>query len=103
MAPSGISGLETALGLSMSLVDEGILTDSQLIEKMALNPARILQIDKGTLRVGTDADVIIVDPAKEFRVEPGKFISKGRNTPFKGWQLRGTPLFTCVRGTIYEW
>lgn len=103
MAPSGISGLETALGLSMSLVEKGILTFSQLIEKMALNPAKILQIDRGTLSVGGDADVTIIDPAREFRVEPEQFISKGKNTPFKGWLLRGTPVFTFVRGTIYEW
>jgi dihydroorotase len=103
MAPSGISGLETALGLSMSLVEKGILTFSQLIEKMALNPAKILQIDQGTLSVGGDADVTIIDPAREFRVEPAQFISKGKNTPFKGWLLRGTPVFTFVRGTIYEW
>lgn len=103
MAPSGISGLETALGLSMSLVEKGILTFSQLIEKMALNPAKILQIDQGRLSVGGDADVTIIDPAREFRVEPEQFISKGKNTPFKGWLLRGTPVFTFVRGTIYEW
>ena len=103
MAPSGISGLETALGLSMSLVEKGILTCSQLIEKMALNPAKILQIDQGTLSVGGDADVTIIDPAREFRVEPEQFISKGKNTPFKGWLLRGTPVFTFVRGTIHEW
>lgn len=103
VAPSGISGLETALGLSMSLVEHGILTFSQLIEKMALNPAKILQIDKGTLKVGADADLTIVDPSREFRVEPQKFISKGKNTPFKGWRLRGMTVFTLVKGTIFEW
>lgn len=103
MAPSGISGLETALSLSMRLIETRILTFSQLIEKMAFNPAKILQIDKGTLRVGADADVIIVDTAKEFRVEPEKFISKGKNTPFKGWLLRGMTAFTIVRGHVYEW
>src|SRR4030043_2326504 len=66
MAPSGISGLETAFSLSMRLVGSHILTFSQLIEKMALNPARILQIDKGTLRVGSDADVVIIDEKKEY-------------------------------------
>jgi dihydroorotase len=103
MAPSGISGFETALSLGMRLVENRILTFSQLIEKMALNPAKILQINKGTLSVGADADVIIVDTSKAFRVEPEKFISKGKNTPFKGWHLRGTPVFTIVRGNVYEW
>jgi dihydroorotase len=103
MAPSGISGLETSLSLSMRLVENRILTFSQLVEKMALNPARILQINKGTLGVGADADVIIVDTDREFRVDPEKFISKGKNTPFKGWLLRGMPVFTIAGGNIYEW
>jgi dihydroorotase len=103
IAPSGISGLETALSLSLRLVEKKILTLSQLIEKMALNPAKILQIDKGTLKTGADADVVIVDTSKEFRVEPGKFISKGKNTPFKGWLLRGMPVLTIARGNVYEW
>ncbi len=103
IAPSGISGLETALSLSMRLVERKILTVSQLIEKMALNPAKILQIDKGTLRKGADADVIVVDPAKEFRVDPDTFISKGKNTPFKGWHLRGIPVMAVTGGNVYEW
>jgi dihydroorotase len=103
MAPSGISGLETSLSLSMRLVENQILTFSRLVEKMALNPARILQVDKGTLRVGADADLIIVDTVREFRADPEKFISKGKNTPFKGWLLRGMPVFTIAGGNIYEW
>jgi len=103
MAPSGISGLETALGLSLRLVENRILTFSQLIEKMALNPARILQIDKGTLRVGSDADVVIIDDKKEYTVESEQFISKGKNTPFNGWDLRGMPVITVHKGKVYEW
>ena len=103
MAPSGISGLETALGLSLRLVENRILTFSQLIEKMALNPARILQIDKGTLGVGSDADVVIIDEKKEYTVESQKFISKGKNTPFNGWGLRGMPVITIFKGKVYEW
>ena len=103
MAPSGISGLETALGLSLRLVENRILTFSQLIEKMALNPARILQIDKGTLRVGSDADVVIIDDKKEYTVESEQFISKGKNTPFNGWDLRGMPVMTVHKGKVYEW
>jgi dihydroorotase len=103
MAPSGISGLETALGLSLRLVGSHILTLSQLIEKMALNPARILQIDKGTLRVGSDADVVIIDEKKEYTVETQKFISKGKNTPFNRWDLKGMPVITIYKGKVYEW
>ncbi len=102
-APSGISGLETALGLSLRLIEEGILTMKQLIEKMAVNPARILNISKGSLKVGADADVVIVDINKEIKVEANKFLSKGKNTPFDGWLLKGMPVITISKGRIYEW
>jgi len=113
LAPSGISGLETALGLSMRLVDEGVITINQLIEKMSVNPSRILGLcspasflitgPKGTLSKGTDADVAIIDTKKEFRVEASKFFSKGKNTPFDGWMLKGAPAVTISKGKIYEW
>jgi dihydroorotase len=113
LAPSGISGLETALGLSMRLVDEGVITINQLIEKMSVNPSRILGLcspssflitgPKGTLSKGTDADVAIIDTKKEFRVEASKFFSKGKNTPFDGWMLKGAPVITISKGKIYEW
>jgi dihydroorotase len=103
MAPFGISGLETALGLSLRLVGEDTLTMGQLIEKTALNPARILNIDKGTLRVGSGADVVVLDRNKEFKVEPERFISKGKNTPFKGWVLKGMSVVTICKGRVYEW
>jgi dihydroorotase len=114
LAPSGISGLETALGLSMKLVDEGVLTISQLVEKMSLSPARILGLltphlsslitgPKGTLRAGADADVTIMDAKKEVTVDNSKFVSKGKNTPFDGWVLKGVPFITISKGRIYEW
>ena len=102
-APSGISGLETALGLSLKLVEEGILTMNQLIEKMTINPAKIMGINKGTLKNGADADVVIVDTNKEFKVESEKFVSKGKNTPFEGWVLKGMAVITICKGKIYEW
>ena len=101
-APFGISGLETALGLSLRLVEEDVLTVGQLVEKMTLNPARILGLNKGTLRSGSDADITIVDLKKEFRVEAEKFTSKGKNTPFEGWVLKGTPVMIICKGKIYE-
>jgi dihydroorotase len=103
MAPFGISGLETAFGLSLRLVQEGILTLNQVVEKMAINPARILRIDKGTLKVGASADVFIVDDNKEFKIEAERFISKGKNTPFEGWVLKGMPVLTICKGKVYEW
>ncbi len=102
MAPFGISGLETAVSLSLRLVQEGVLTVYQLVEKMALHPARILQIDKGNLKVGSDADVVIINQNKEFKVEAERFVSKGKNTPFEGWDLEGIPVLTICRGKIYE-
>ena len=103
MAPFGISGLETALGLSLRLVQEDILTLPQLIEKMTLNPAKIFRINKGTLRGGMDADILVVDEKKEYTVHAERFISKGKNTPFEGWELKGAPVLTMYKGKIYEW
>lgn len=114
LAPSGISGLETALSLSLRLVEEGVLTTSQIVEKMSLNPARILGSlithhsslvagSKGTLKPGADADVVIVDTNKEFKVEAEKFVSRGKNTPFDGWMLKGIPIITISMGRMYEW
>ncbi len=114
LAPSGISGLETALGLSMRLVEEGVLTINQLVEKMSFNPAQILGLltphlssstigPKGTLSIGADADITILDTEKEFTVEASKFFSKGKNTPFNGWMLKGVPVFTILKGKIHEW
>lgn len=102
-APSGISGLETAFGLSLRLVDEKVLTLPQLIEKMTLNPSKILGIKKGTLKRGSDADIVIVDRKKEYKVSPEQFASKGKNTPFAGWELRGVPVFTVSRGKLHAW
>jgi dihydroorotase len=106
-APSGISGLETSLGLSMMLVDDGVLDMSRLIEKMALNPSRILgMINKGTkgsLKPRSDADLVILDTATEYKVETANFRSKGINTPFAGWTLRARPVTTIAGGRIYRW
>lgn len=102
-APSGISGLETALGLSLRLVEEKVLTLPQLIEKMTLNPSKILGVKKGTLKRGSDADIVIVDREKEYKVSPEQFASKGKNTPFAGWELKGLPVFTVSRGKLHEW
>jgi dihydroorotase len=103
MAPFGISGFETALSLSLRLVEEGILSMSQLVKNMTLNPAIILNIPKGTLSQDTDADVTIIDVNREFKVESEKFVSKGKNTPFEGWLLKGCPVLTICKGKIYEW
>ncbi len=101
-APSGISGIETALALSLKLVAEGVLTLNQLLEKMALNPSGIIGIDRGTLKAGSVADVVVLDAAKEFIVNPDNFASKGKNTPFRGWTLKGVPSVVISKGRIYD-
>jgi dihydroorotase len=100
-APFGIVGLETALGLvGKQLVDAGHLDWPAAIEKMTINPARILGIDKGTLRVGADADVTIIDPDARWVVDPLKFHSKSLNTPFSGWELHSRAETVLVAGRI---
>lgn len=104
-APSGISGLETSLGLSMRLVDDGVLTIRGLVEKMTCMPARILGLSatKGTLKPGADADLVIIDTEKEYVVSASDFRSKGKNTPFDGWNLKARPAVTIAKGRIYTW
>ena len=104
-APSGISGFETSLGLSMRLVDEKILTIAQLVEKMCRVPAKILGLSdkKGSLRPGSDADIAIINTNKEYAVSGADFRSKGRNTPFEGWMLKAAPAVTIAKGRIYRW
>ncbi len=102
LAPPGISGLETSVGLSMKLVDEGVLTLKQLVGKMALNPAGIVGIRKGSMKPGYDADICIIDPEREYRVDAAGFSSKGRNTPFDKWDLKGMPVITICKGVVNE-
>ncbi len=103
LAPSGISGFETSIGLSMKLVDEGVLTLNQLIEKMTLSPSKIIGIRKGTVKQGADADIVILDINTEYAVAAASFRSKGKNTPFEGWTLNARPVATIAKGRIYTW
>jgi len=99
-AAFGIVGLETSLGLSMALVHGGHMTPAKLIEAMSYKPAAIIGIDRGTLKPGAVADVTIIDPGLEWTVDPSKFKSKGRNTPFAGLQLKGKAVYTIVKGKV---
>ena len=99
-AAFGLIGLETSLGLSLKLVHEGVLSLSQLIAKMSLNPARILGLAGGTLAVGAPADLTLIDLNREWTVDVGKFASKSRNCPFHGWTLKGRAVMTVVGGKI---
>lgn len=103
-APSGIVGLETALPLTLRLVDEGVLSMDGAVAKLSTNPARILGLNKGTLSKSSRADITIFDSKREFVVEKAAFRSKAHNTPFNGWKLRGVVELTIVGGrTVYQW
>lgn len=101
LAKNGIVGLETSLGLGIKcLVKEGVLTMSQLIEKMSYNPSKVLGIAKGTLGVGQSADIVIFDPEAEWVVDKDKLHSKSKNMPFDGFTLYGKPQFVLVGGEV---
>lgn len=104
LAPFGIVGLETCVALTVTeLVETGILTPMQMAEKLSYNPARILQIDQGSLEVGKDADVVIIDPEASYKIDSSSFVSKGRNTPFHGRPVKGKVLMTiCGGNVVYE-
>lgn len=101
VAKNGIVGLETSLGLGIkNLVNKGVLTMSQLIEKMSYNPSKVLGIAKGTLSVGQSADIVIFDPNAEWVVDKDKLHSKSKNMPYDGFTLYGKPQFVLVGGEI---
>jgi len=100
-APFGVIGLETALGLVVThLIRPGHLDWPGALEKMTINPARILKINKGTLRVGADADITIIDPEQTWTVRQSDFRSKSINSPFTGQELIGRATCVIVGGDI---
>jgi dihydroorotase len=100
-APFGVIGLETTLGVVLtSLVHSRILSLTKAIALMSSNPAKILGIPGGCLAVGNPADITIIDLDKEWVVDPNSFYSKGHNTPFRGWWLKGKAYATIVGGKI---
>ncbi|MCS6296345.1 MAG: dihydroorotase [Nitrospira sp.] len=99
-APFGIVGLETALPLTLALVEEGVLRLESAVDKLATAPAKAFSLNAGTLAVGAPADVAIVDPGLEWEVDPSRFRSKSRNTPFAGWKVKGRVTTTIVSGRV---
>ncbi len=100
-APFGMVGLDTALGLIITeLVEKGILDWKQMIQRMSLRPAQILNVPGGTIDVGSPADITIIDPDVEWEVDPKQFYSKSKNSPFEGWKLKGRAVLTLVGGRI---
>lgn len=103
-APFGIVGLETAYALTNSeLVEKGYLTPWQLAEKMSVNPAKVLGMDKGCIGEGKEADIVITNPKEEYVIDVNEFASKGKNTPFNGRKVTGRVKYTILSGEIvYE-
>jgi dihydroorotase len=104
-APFGIVGLETELGLFLDLLihKNKIIELPRLIEMFTVNPARLLQIEAGTLSVGRAADITLIDPNLEWTVDAQTFQSLSRNAPFDGWKLKGRAVRTIVGGkTVWK-
>ncbi len=100
-APFGVVGLETAVPICLDrLVRGGVVGLPRLVELFTAGPARILRLDRGTLRPGADADVTVLDLERRVVVDPSQFRSKSRNTPFAGWSLRGAAVMTLVAGRV---
>ena len=100
IALNGIVGLETALPLTLRLVEDGVLSLNQAISLLTDRPARILGLNRGTLGIGSPADVTVIDPDQKWVIDASRFESKSRNTPFDGWNVKGRVLFTVCNGRI---
>ena len=99
----GIVGLETALPLTLKMVDEGIISLQRAVDLLTQQPCRIFNLDKGTLGVGKDADIVIFDPNVKYAIDPEKFRSRSKNSPYKGWKVRGKVIHTFVAGkSVYS-
>jgi dihydroorotase len=101
-AMNGIIGLETSLPLSLVLVNEGVLSLKQLVEKMSCNPSKILSIGRGTLKAGAVADITVFDADAGWTVEADKLSSKSKNSPFLGWKVKGAAVATIVDGKLVK-
>jgi dihydroorotase len=99
-ASNGVVGLETSLALTLSLVRAGELPLALAVERLTAGPARCFRLPYGTLGAGAPADAIVVDAEREWKVDPQRFHSRSRNSPFAGWTLRGRVLKTFVAGRL---
>jgi len=102
IASPGISGIETLLGLTLKLVDENTLSLNAALEKLTTAPARILGLEAGNIAKGALADITIIDPDVKWTVDPSKFHSKGKFTPFEGMKLQGRATLTLVAGKTVQ-
>jgi dihydroorotase len=102
-APFGLLGLETTLGLVFTyIVEPGVLSAPQALARLTVNPARVLGLAEPAINPGAMADITVIDPNHEAQVNPDRFLSKSRNTPFGGFWLRGQPVATIVAGKIFK-
>ena len=99
-AAHGVTGLETALSLTLHLVQDGVLSLSEAVQKLTVNPARILGLPHGTLSVGRPADLTLFDVQASWRLDPLASRSRSQNTPFAGWELAGKVRLTMVDGRV---
>lgn len=101
LAAFGISGIETSFALSYTyLVKSGIMSLCELMDRMSSSPAKILGLEGGVIEEGAPADLVIADLAEKYVIDPAKFLSKGKNTPFKGFEVYGAIKYTLVDGAI---
>ena len=100
-APSGMIGLETSLAITLTqLYHTGKMELPEIIRRMSTNPSDILHLPKGRMSLGVDGDLTIFDPNEEWTVDPERFASKARNTPFGGWKVKGRVKYTIVKGRV---
>lgn len=100
-APFGVIGLETALSLAVTqLLDAGILDWPGIIRKMSYNPCKILKYNRGTLKPGSIADIVVIDPDKKWIYTKDQIKSKSKNSPFIGWEMRAKPEYVFINGEI---
>lgn len=100
LAANGIIGLETAIPLSLALVREGLISPVRFVELLSANPARILKVSGGTLSVGAEADITVIDPEHHFVFTEESIRSKSTNSPFVGWELQGKAILTLLSGQV---
>ena len=101
LAAFGISGIETSFGFAITyLYKAGVLSLPQIAEKMSASPAKILGLEGGKLVEGGVADITLASLDESFIVDPQNFVSKGKNNPFKGYELFGVVKYTIVDGEI---
>jgi dihydroorotase len=99
-AANGIIGLQTAVPLTLKLVHDGLVAPSRWVESLTVKPAELLGVPQGTLRVGRDADVTVLDPDHEWTLTDSVLLSKSHNSPFLGWKFRGRVRATIVGGRV---